>query len=188
MNMKTLSLGLFGCAAAAVVLLTAGCGKTEQAAADKAAATGATAAAVVQELPVLRQAPEWTLKDVDGREVKAGDFKGKVVIVDFWATWCPPCRKEIPDYVALQEKYRARGLVILGFSVDELPPEEVKAFGEQFKVNYPLVMADGYTVEAFGGIEGLPTAFVIDRAGKIRHVKLGLANAAEFEALVASLL
>jgi peroxiredoxin len=88
----------------------------------------------------------------------------------------------------MQEKYRARGLVILGFSVDELPPADVKTFGKQFKVNYPLLMADGDTAEAFGGVEGLPTAFVIDRAGNIRHVKLGLANAAEFEALVASLL
>jgi len=177
------SFGLFGCAAAlavAVALLAAGCGKTEEAAALKAV--------VVPVLPVLRQAPEWTLKDVDGREVKAGDFRGKVVVVDFWATWCAPCRKEIPEYVAMQTKYRERGLVILGFSLDEISPAEVKAFGEQFKVNYPLVMADGETAEAFGGIEGLPTAFVIDRAGNIRHVKLGLAKAVEFEALVASLL
>ncbi len=175
MKMKLLSRVLFVCAAAGA-LLVAGCGKKEE------------AMKAVPELPVLRKAPAWVLKDVDGREVKAGDYAGKVVVVDFWATWCPPCRKEIPEYVALQEKYRARGLVILGFSVDELPPADVKTFGKQFKVNYPLLMADGDTAEAFGGVEGLPTAFVIDRAGNIRHVKLGLANAAEFEALVASLL
>jgi thiol-disulfide isomerase/thioredoxin len=176
---------LWAAGAGVVVLLGAGCGRGE----EKAAATETTAASVAPvTLPVLRKAPEWALEDVDGREVKAADFKGKVVVVDFWATWCPPCRKEIPDYVALQEKYRERGLVIVGFSMDEGPAAEAKAFGGQFKVNYPLVMADADTAEAFGGIEGLPTAFVIDRAGNIRHVKLGLAKAAEFEALVASLL
>jgi thiol-disulfide isomerase/thioredoxin len=184
MNMKsTGSFLIFGCAMA-VALLAAGCGKPQEAAVVPAKEP----AGAVAVLPVLRKAPEWMLKDVDGREVKAGDFKGKVVVVDFWATWCPPCRKEIPEYVALQEKYRSRGLVILGLSLDEAPPAEVKAFGEQFKVNYPLVMADADTAEAFGGIEGLPTAFVIDRDGNIRHVKLGLAKAAEFEALVTSLL
>jgi thiol-disulfide isomerase/thioredoxin len=164
----------FGCAVA-VALFAGGCGRVE----NKPASA---------ELPVLRKASVWTLKDVDGREVKSTDFKGKVVVVDFWATWCPPCRKEIPHYVALQEKYRAQGLVILGFSLDELPPAEVKTFGQQFKINYPLIMADGATAEAFGGVEGLPTAFVIDREGNIRHVKLGLADHEAYEKLIASLL
>lgn len=165
---------LLGCVAAAV-LLSAGCGRVE----EKPASAS---------LPVLRKAPDWTLKDVDGREVKAADFKGKVVVVDFWATWCPPCRKEIPEYVALQEKYRERGLVILGFSLDELPAAEVKNFGQGMKVNYPLLLADSTTAESFGDIQGLPTAFVIDREGNIRHVKLGLADPAAYEKLIASLL
>jgi peroxiredoxin len=165
---------LFGCAAA-LALLMAGCGRVE----DKPGSGG---------LPVLRKAPDWVLKDVDGREVKAADFKGKVVVADFWATWCPPCRKEIPEYVVLQEKYRERGLVILGFSLDELPPADVKSFGQMMKVNYPLIMADGATAESFGEIQGLPTAFVIDREGNIRHVKLGLTDPAAYEKLIVSLL
>ena len=169
-----------GALLAAALLMTA-CGKTESAAAAPAATRVA--------LPVLRKAPDWTLKDVNGREVKSADYKGKVVVVDFWATWCPPCRKEIPEYVAMQKKYADRGLVILGFSLDELPPADVKAFGEKLKINYPLLMADAETAEAFGGVEGLPTAFVIDREGNIRHIKVGLANdPAAYEALIASLL
>jgi peroxiredoxin len=172
MSMK--SFLLLGCFAAMALVIT-GCGRAEE----------KTASA---ELPVLRKAPAWTLKDVDGREVKAADFKGKVIVVDFWATWCPPCRKEIPEYIAMQEKYRAQGLVILGFSLDELPSAEVKGFGQMMKVNYPLIMADAATAESFGEIQGLPTAFVIDREGNIRHVKLGLADPAAYEKLIASLL
>lgn len=167
---------------ASVAWVMAGCGKNEPAAAP-APASSARAA-----LPVLRKAPDWTLKDVNGREVKSADYKGKVVVVDFWATWCPPCRKELPEYVAMQKKYADRGLVILGFSLDELPPADVKAFGEKMAINYPLIMADAETAEAFGGVEGLPTAFVIDREGYIRHVKVGLADPAAYEALIASLL
>lgn len=180
MNSKSPLVALVG---VSLLLLAAGCGRKE---APSAASTPSAAQAAA--LPVLRKAPDWTLKDVDGRDVKASDFKGKVVVVDFWATWCPPCRKEIPHYVAMQKKYADRGLVILGFSLDELPAAEVKAFGEKMGINYPLLMADATTAEAFGGIEGLPTAFVLDREGNVRHVKLGLADGAAYEALIASLL
>ena len=145
-------------------------------------------AGVETALPVLGKAPSWTLKGVDGSEVKSTDFNGKVVVVDFWATWCPPCKKELPEYVALQKKYADKGLVIVGISLDELPAADVKAFGEKMKINYPLVMGDGDAVDAFGGIQGLPTAFVIDREGNVRHVKLGLADPAAYEKLIASLL
>jgi peroxiredoxin len=161
---------------AVMILVTAACGRSED-----SPAAGATP-------PVIRPAPTWTLKQVDGREVRSTDFKGKVVLVDFWATWCPPCRKEMPAYEALHKKYAERGLVILGLSLDEIEPAEVKRFGESMKVSYPLIMADAKVAEAFGGIEALPTTFLIDRTGNIRHVKVGLTDMAAYEKLIGSLL
>ncbi|MET0263892.1 MAG: TlpA disulfide reductase family protein [Rariglobus sp.] len=189
MLMKTL---MFSGLAAAAMLAGVGCKKNEVPAsavsAASVSATSASARDVTLTLPVISKAADWKLKDVNGREVTAADYKGKVVVIDFWATWCPPCRKEIPEYIALQKKYAERGLVILGFSLDELPPAEVKAFGDGMGVNYPLVMANEDTVGAFGGVQGLPTAFLIDREGNVRHVKLGLADPKAYEALIVSLL
>ncbi len=136
----------------------------------------------------LGAAPAWTLADLEGREVKSADFAGKVVVVDFWATWCPPCREEIPGYIALQEKYREQGLVIVGVSLDQGGPRVVKDFAEKMKINYPLVMGDEAVVDAFGGVEGIPTTFVIGRDGQIVHKKVGYAPEAEMEAVIKSAL
>jgi len=175
---------------AGVMAVGAGCGRQEPVAKTETAAQPTVAPArAVEVLPMMGKAPAWTLRDLDGREVKSADFKGKVVIVDFWATWCPPCRKEIPHYVEMQKKYADRGLVIVGFSVDDGGPELVKEFSVQMKMNYPILMADAETAGLFGGVQGFPTAFVIDREGNVRHVKLGLArNEKAYEELIVSLL
>jgi peroxiredoxin len=141
-------------------------------------------------LPVLATAPAWTLHDVDGREVRSADFKGKVVVVDFWATWCEPCLREIPGYIALQKKYAAQGLTVLGFSVDRVEPTAVKAFGAEHAMNYPLLLTDDTATKAFMGPEvfPIPTTFLIDREGRVRHIKTGVADPSEYEALVVSVL
>lgn len=135
----------------------------------------------------LGPAPSWKLKDVNGKEVTSEQLKGKVVVVDFWATWCGPCRAEIPGYVAMQKKYGDR-LAIVGVSVDQGGPDLVKAFGEKFGVNYPLVMADEAIQKAFGGIEAIPTTFLIDANGQIRDRKVGAEETETYEKKVAAVL
>src|ERR1022692_4620584 len=109
-------------------------------------------------------APAWKLNDVDGKVVTSGQFKGKVVVLDFWATWCGPCRSEMPGYVGLQKKYAADGLVFVGVSVDD-GPEVVRKLIKEHAINYTIVMADDAVVNAFAPIDGYPTTFIIDPTG-----------------------
>jgi peroxiredoxin len=111
-------------------------------------------------------APEFSLTDLSGRKLELSSYRGRVVILDFWATWCEPCRTEIPRFVDLQNKYRDRGLQIIGISLDD-EPKPVRGFYQQFKMNYPVAVGDANLAERYGGILGLPVNFVIDRDGRI---------------------
>ena len=133
-------------------------------------------------------APAWKLKDVDGKLVSWEQFKGKVVVVDFWATWCPPCRTEIPGYIALQKKYAAAGLVIVGISVDTDGPEVVRKYMKDVGINYQIVIADDQVQDLFAPIQGYPTTFIIDRDGLIRDKKLGREPTAEYEKAILAVL
>jgi thiol-disulfide isomerase/thioredoxin len=115
-------------------------------------------------------APAWKLKDLDGKLVKSSDFLGKVVILDFWATWCAPCKVEIPGFIALQKQYGEQGLVVIGVSLDN-EPAVVRRFMADFGMNYRVVLGDLMLLQAFGGT-AVPTTVIIDRAGDIaaRHV------------------
>jgi len=132
--------------------------------------------------------PAWTMNDLDGKPVYSADFKGKVVLLNFWATWCPPCRAEIPDLIALQKAYGPRGLQIVGASVDEGGPAVVKSFAAANKINYPMVMATAEVTMAYGNIEAIPTTFVIDAQGRPVKSFVGAINKAEIEKLIAPLL
>lgn len=147
-----------------------------------------TTAAPAATLPKMGPAPVWRLEDLAGKPVTADQFKGKVVVVDFWATWCAPCRAEIPGYIELQKKYADDGLVIVGISIDQAGPEVVKSFAEKIGINYPLVMADEKVAAAFGGVEVIPTTFLIDRKGQIRDRKEGAEETSEYEKKIASVL
>ena len=126
-------------------------------------------------------APAWKLKDMEGKTVTSDQFKGKVVVLDFWATWCAPCKTEIPGYVALQKKYGADGLVVVGVSMDTGGTADVRQFIKDFGINYTVVIGDDTIVSAFAPIDGYPTTFIIDRDGLIRNKKLGKRPAADFE-------
>ncbi|HYD84887.1 MAG TPA: TlpA disulfide reductase family protein [Opitutus sp.] len=143
-----------------------------------------TAMAILSQAEVVAPvaAPAWELKDVNGNVVRSDQFKGKVVVVDFWATWCGPCRMEIPGYVELQKKHGDK-LAIIGMSVDQAGPGVVKKFMEKNKVDYTVVMADEDVVSKFGGSEGInaiPTTFIIDREGNIRDRKVGAEHTEDF--------
>jgi thiol-disulfide isomerase/thioredoxin len=127
-------------------------------------------------------APAFSVRDLDGRELSSASWRGKVVILNFWATWCPPCRAEIPDLVALQDKYRDR-LVISGISEDEAPPEVVKQFAARHNVNYPIVMMTPQLAKMFPGVSALPTSFILDRDSRIvqKHVGMLTAKTTEYE-------
>jgi cytochrome c biogenesis protein CcmG/thiol:disulfide interchange protein DsbE len=105
------------------------------------------------------------LTGIDGASHSLADLRGKVVVLDFWATWCPPCKQEIPDFISLQTQYGPRGVQIVGIGLDE--PEKLAAFARQTGMNYPVLLGTQDVAMRYGGIEGIPTTFVIDKNGKI---------------------
>ncbi len=133
-------------------------------------------------------APQFTLKDIDGKNVNLNDYKDKVIILDFWATWCPPCRKEIPDFIALQNEYGKKGLQIIGIAVDRGGIKSVKPFYKKMGINYQVLISDGKVDLKYGGIQAIPTTFVIDKNGKIVKKYVGFQPKATFEKEIKGLL
>jgi thiol-disulfide isomerase/thioredoxin len=124
--------------------------------------------------------PELTLKTLDGRTLKSSDWKGKVTLVNFWATWCPPCREEIPDLIKLQARYKDQ-LQIIGVSSDEGPVADVAKFVAEHRMNYAIVMETPELTKAFPGIFALPTTFVINQEARLVQKHVGLLNPALIE-------
>lgn len=132
-------------------------------------------------------APDFSLPQLDGKQLRLSSYRGKIVLLDFWATWCVPCREEIPHFVELQNKYGPSGLQVIGVSMDD-GPDPVRTFNQQFHMNYPVVMGNAEIGEQYGGVLGLPIAFVLDRDGRIRHKHIGAAKPEVIEAEVLALL
>jgi len=128
-----------------------------------------------------KAAPDFSLKDADGKVVHLSDYKGKVVLLDFWATWCGPCKIEIPWFMDMQRKNKDKGFEVLGVAMDDEGWEVVKPFLTDLGVNYRVVIGNDGTADMYGGVDALPTTFLIDRSGKIAAVHVGLASKKDFE-------
>jgi peroxiredoxin len=135
-----------------------------------------------------KAAPNFTLADAKGTLVKLSDYKGKVGLLNFWATWCGPCKIEIPWFIEFEKTYKDRGFATLGVSMDEDGWKTVKSFVAQKSMNYLVMVGNDHVAELYGGIDSLPATFLIDREGKIAATHLGLAGKREYEAEILKLI
>jgi peroxiredoxin len=133
-------------------------------------------------------APNFELKDLKGQTVRLSDYKGKVVLLNFWATWCAPCRAEMPDLVKLQKEYQAKGLQVVGVTYPEYTRAAVRQVARRLKLNYPILYGTRERAAKYDVGEVLPTTIVIDREGKIHARLLGILEDVEFEQSVKPLL
>ncbi len=117
-------------------------------------------------------APDFSLQDLTGQPLNLASYRGKVVLLDFWATWCAPCRGEIPHFVEFQDKYRDQGLQVIGISMDD-GPKPVREFYQEFKMNYPVALGNEKVAQSYGGVLGLPVTFLIGRDGRVAAKYIG---------------
>jgi len=162
-------------------LLLGGCSRAPAPAASVPGSDTPGGPPAASSTPTADAAPAWTLNDLDGKPVSLADFKGKVVVLDIWATWCPPCRAEIPHFIEIQNEYKDKGVTVVGMSVDSTGPADVAKFVKDNGMNYPIVMADEKTATAYGADQGIPFTIVIDKNGNVVSRHLGLTDKSVFE-------
>jgi cytochrome c biogenesis protein CcmG/thiol:disulfide interchange protein DsbE len=143
--------------------------------------TESTVRAAVKPEAKRNKAPEFELKDAMGRAVKLADYKGKVVLLNFWATWCGPCKIEIPWFVEFEQKYKDRGFAVLGVAMDEEGWELVKPYVEKHQINYRMVVGNDVVAQKYGGVDSLPTSFIIDKEGRIAATHVGLVSRRDYQ-------
>ena len=164
---KTIS-ALFVCSAVCMALLFTACSNRP---------TGPKAS--VKQEKDRKRAPEFSLKDANGQTARLADYKGKVVLLDFWATWCGPCKIEIPWFMEFEQQFKDRGFAVVGVSMDEDGWTAVKPYLVKMKVNYRILLGNDQIGTLYGGVDSLPTTFLIDRQGKIASVHIGVSNGKE---------
>ncbi|MEZ2346422.1 TlpA disulfide reductase family protein [Terriglobus sp. RCC_193] len=133
-------------------------------------------------------APPFVLRQADGKAVSLSSYKGKVILLNFWATWCAPCRVEMPWFEEFSKSYGGKGFAVLGVSLDDGGWKEVQPTVTKLRISYPIVLGDKRTMKLYGMGEQLPATFLIDRTGKIQTVKIGFGDKKEFEQTISQLL
>ena len=161
--MRTPGFRVLSSAAIALAFLLAGCSKAPT-----------TAHAAVKPEKDRKAAPDFALKDANGATVRLSDYKGKVLILDFWATWCGPCKIEIPWFIEFEQTYKDKGFAVVGVAMDEEGWPVVKPYIQERKVNYRILMGNEQVGQLYGGVDSLPTTFLIDRSGRIAGTHIGL--------------
>ena len=157
--------------------------KNNQHSAAEAQTLGGSAEISLPDMSQDDSAPDFTLKDLAGENVSLSDFAGIVVILDFWATWCPPCKMELPHFKSLIDRYEEKGLVVIGVALDK--EEAVRSFVEKEKLETIVCLGNESVVKAYGGITGIPTTFIIDRKGNITDKFVGYRSLKDFEKAIA---
>lgn len=136
----------------------------------------------------MQKAPDFTYSTVDGKKIQLSKLKGKVVVVNFWATWCGPCRAEIPGFLEVYEKYKSKGLEIVGISLDEEGWQVVTPFVNRYKITYPVVIGDGKVARDYGGIDAIPVSVIVDKNGNIVDHHIGYLSKQALEKKIQQLL
>jgi peroxiredoxin len=128
-----------------------------------------------------KPAPDFSLQSLEGKTVRLSDYRGKPVVLNFWATWCEPCKVEMPWFVDLQRQYGPAGVQFLGVAMDDASTKDIAAFAESMKVNYPILIGKDSVGDDYGGVQFLPETFYIDRTGKVVDKAFGLKGRGEIE-------
>lgn len=137
-------------------------------------ASNTTATAPADDKKELKEAPNFTLEMMNGEMFTLNEHEGQVIVLNFWATWCPPCRKEIPHFIEIQENMRDEGVLFVGVSLDRQGWEVVEPFVKRYGINYPVMLADRDIYRKYGPFRGIPTTFIINQKGKVAYVALGM--------------
>lgn len=173
-------LRVCGAAVLAACLMLAGCGSQ--------VSKGEPSSRRGQETSSRKAAPDFELKDMNGKAIRLSEYQGQVVLLNFWATWCGPCKIEIPWFVEFQRSFKDRGFTVIGVSVDEDGWEAVRPFLASRQVNYPVVISTLEVEQKYGGVEALPVSFLIDREGRIASTHVGLVTKKTYEEEIRQLL
>jgi thiol-disulfide isomerase/thioredoxin len=175
-----------------VLALVGACGAGEGTGNPPAKAESATTTTAAPKVHVdtytLKPAPDFQVTDLEGKTRSLSEFKGKVLILDFWATWCGPCRLEIPHFIDLYKEYKEQGLEVVGLSLDAGGKKDVEPFAKAKGINYHMLIGNQTVANSYGGVRGIPTAFVLTQDGKIYRKYVGYRERAVFESDIRALL